>query len=98
VFKDFKESKYWRAVQAIEAAAINIHGEYVRSLEAASADGLLTDEERAQALRDAVERAEEIARAKGIALLNEMEFDEVAAWVEKAFLDVRKREKDAGER
>ena len=58
-----------RAVECVEAGVRETYEEYVRAMKAASIDGKLTDEERAEARRRAIERAKDYAAREGVDLL-----------------------------
>lgn len=58
-----------RAMMFLAAGVRETYEEYVRKIKAASADGKLTDDERREAVRQAIERAKQYALAEGVDLL-----------------------------
>jgi len=72
------------ALEAIVLAVQSVKQEYVDDLKAASADGSLTDDEKAQARKKAAARALQLAGPKAAALLTEWGTEKVSAYIEAA--------------
>ena len=76
-----------RAVQCVEAAVRATYEEYVRAAKTASPDGKLTPAQRNDALRQALGRASDYARAEGIDLLKHYAANYLPVVVEKVIGD-----------
>lgn len=72
------------ALEAIVIAVQAVKAEYVDDLKAASADGTLTDDEKAQARKKAAAKALAIAGPKAASLLVEWGSEKVNAYIEAA--------------
>lgn len=72
-----------RAAQCLEAGVRQTYEEYVRVCKAASDDGKLDSEQRAEAMRRALEAAETYARREGIDLLKQYAKDYLPVLVDR---------------
>jgi hypothetical protein len=73
--------RHAEALECLEAAVEATYREYVEALKAASADGRLTPDERAQARGLARQRALAIATSRGVDLLREIGEDALDLWI-----------------
>ena len=81
--KAVKAHNLERAVQCVEAAVRVTYEEYVRAAKDNAPDGKLTPAERQEALRRALDRAREYARAEGVSLFKHYAANYLPVIVEK---------------
>lgn len=78
-----RQDRYREALQALEAAVDVTYREYVAAIKAARVDGKLTAEERREARSRARLKAIQIARERGIDLLQTLGRDQIEVWIAK---------------
>lgn len=81
-YREHVAIKYDTAVDAVEVGVAKTYNEYVRATKAASADGSLTDGEKAAARLRARQIAIEYGKAHGVDVLRELGEQFVDGWIE----------------
>ena len=82
-FRRARQTRYAKALQALEAGVELTYRTYVRAIKQAREDGKLTDDERRRARRRAREAAIEFGRRQGVDVLRELGSEYVDLWIEK---------------
>lgn len=78
-----RNRRYYRAVEALEAAVEETYRTYVQAIKAASADGKLSADERRHARELARERAIEFGRTVGVDVLRELGAHYIDLWISR---------------
>lgn len=78
-----RERRFEKALRALEAGVELTYRMYVQAIKESRADGKLTEEERRQARRQALDAAIEYGRRQGIDVLREVGAEYVDLWIAK---------------
>ncbi len=89
-FSRLRDDRTRRAIQCLESAVRQVYEEYVRAIKAASADGILTDDERRRARELARDRAIAIARTEGIDLIATLGREHLDLWIERVLRSIKR--------
>ncbi len=82
-FARLRRRRYYKAIEALEAAVEATYREYVRGIKQGRADGKLTADEQRRARRMALDKAIGIARRDGIDLVRTLGAEYLDLWVDR---------------
>jgi len=82
-YEKLQKRKYFKAMQALEAAVEETYRTYVREIKNSRMDGQLTEDERKQARDLARNRAAELAHAEGLDIMRELGDNYMDLWIQK---------------
>ena len=88
--QDRQAQRWETALDAIEAAVLEVYEEYVRGIKQDRPDGKLTNQQRLRARQMAKEKAIDIAQERGIKLLGLVGNATMTPWIEKAVRRLKK--------
>jgi hypothetical protein len=81
LFTQMRTRKYYRAVEALEAAVEQTYRTYVRAIKDAREDGKLTDDEQRNARALARQSAVEFGERQGVDVLKELGSEYLDLWI-----------------
>ena len=82
-YEKLRKRKYFKAMEALEAAVEETYRTYVREIKNSRMDGQLTDDERKQARELARNRAMELAHTDGVEVIRELGDNYMDLWIQK---------------
>lgn len=83
LLRNARDSRFDKALQALEAGVELTYRTYVQAIKAAKEDGKLTSEEASEARQRARDAAVEFGRTQGIDVLNELGTPYIDLWIAK---------------
>jgi hypothetical protein len=81
VFSQMRSRRYYRAVEALEAAVEQTYRTYVRAIKEAREDGKLTDDEQRNARALARQTAVEFGERQGVDVIRELGSEYLDLWI-----------------